>query len=52
MSSAIRQPSATCTSTTLTARESIEDRVRGLDVGANDYLVKPFALSNLEELGY
>lgn len=31
----------------LTARESIEDRVRGLDVGANDYLVKPFALAEL-----
>jgi len=31
----------------LTARESIEDRVRGLDVGANDYLVKPFHLAEL-----
>lgn len=26
----------------LTARDAIEDRVRGLDAGANDYLVKPF----------
>lgn len=31
----------------LTARDSIEDRVLGLDAGANDYLVKPFALEEL-----
>jgi DNA-binding response OmpR family regulator len=31
----------------LTARDSIEDRVRGLDAGANDYLVKPFSLAEL-----
>jgi two-component system, OmpR family, copper resistance phosphate regulon response regulator CusR len=29
----------------LTARDSIEDRVKGLDEGANDYLVKPFAFA-------
>lgn len=32
----------------LTARSGIADRVRGLDLGANDYLVKPFALEELE----
>jgi DNA-binding response OmpR family regulator len=31
----------------LTARDAIEDRVRGLDTGADDYLVKPFAFSEL-----
>ncbi len=31
----------------LTARDSIDDRVRGLDAGADDYLVKPFALKEL-----
>jgi two-component system, OmpR family, response regulator len=31
----------------LTARDSIEDRIRGLDVGADDYLVKPFAFGEL-----
>lgn len=31
----------------LTARDSIEDRVAGLDVGADDYLVKPFAFEEL-----
>ena len=32
----------------LTAREAVTDRVRGLDVGADDYLVKPFAFAELE----
>src|SRR5262245_66058858 len=31
----------------LTARDGIDDRVRGLDLGADDYLVKPFALPEL-----
>jgi len=31
----------------LTARDQIEDRVRGLDLGADDYLVKPFAFEEL-----
>ncbi|KID02123.1 XRE family transcriptional regulator [Hafnia alvei] len=32
----------------LTARDAIEDRVGGLDAGADDYLVKPFALVELQ----
>ena len=31
----------------LTARDEVEDRVRGLDAGADDYLVKPFAFAEL-----
>jgi len=31
----------------LTARDAIEDRVQGLDEGADDYLVKPFSLAEL-----
>src|ERR1700689_37923 len=31
----------------LTARDAINDRVQGLDAGADDYLVKPFALAEL-----
>ena len=31
----------------LTARDQVEDRVRGLELGADDYLVKPFAFSEL-----
>jgi DNA-binding response OmpR family regulator len=31
----------------LTARDSVEDRVLGLDAGADDYLVKPFAFPEL-----
>ncbi len=31
----------------LTARDSIEDRIQGLDTGADDYLVKPFAFPEL-----
>lgn len=32
----------------LTAADSIEERVQGLDYGADDYMAKPFALSELE----
>ncbi len=31
----------------LTAKDTVEDRVRGLDAGADDYLVKPFAFNEL-----
>ncbi|HEY2771116.1 MAG TPA: response regulator transcription factor [Solirubrobacteraceae bacterium] len=32
----------------LTARDAVDDRVQGLEVGADDYLVKPFALRELQ----
>ena len=32
----------------LSAREALEDRVKGLDLGADDYLVKPFSLPEFE----
>ena len=32
----------------LTARDAVDDRVRGLDLGADDYLVKPVALAELD----
>ena len=31
----------------VTAKDMVEDRVRGLDMGADDYLIKPFAFSEL-----
>jgi two-component system OmpR family response regulator len=31
----------------LTARDEVEDRVRGLDSGADDYVVKPFSIAEL-----
>lgn len=32
----------------LTARDGVEDRIKGLDLGADDYLTKPFSLPELE----
>ena len=45
--SAMRQKGFSIPVLLLTARETIADRVRGLDAGADDYLVKPFALPEL-----
>jgi len=35
----------------LTARDAIQDRVKGLEMGADDYLIKPFAFSELRRAG-
>lgn len=43
----IRKQGLTTPVLMLTARDGIEDRVEGLDAGANDYLVKPFAFEEL-----
>lgn len=43
----LRKRGATLPVMVLTARDSIEDRVRGLDAGADDYLLKPFSLAEL-----
>jgi two-component system OmpR family response regulator len=32
----------------LTAADSVEQRVKGLDLGADDYMAKPFSLQELE----
>ena len=44
---AIRAAGKTMPVLFLTARDQVEDRVRGLELGADDYLVKPFAFSEL-----
>lgn len=43
----IRQEGRTTPVIFLTARDGVADRVEGLDLGADDYLVKPFAFSEL-----
>ncbi len=43
----IRERGLTTPVLVLTARDAVEDRVRGLDTGADDYLVKPFAFAEL-----
>ncbi len=44
---AIRQQSRQTPVLFLTARDAVDDRVKGLELGADDYLVKPFAFSEL-----
>jgi two-component system OmpR family response regulator len=44
----LRQRNATLPVLILSAWDSIEDRVKGLDLGANDYLTKPFDLAEFE----
>ena len=44
---ALREAGATVPVLFLTARDSIDDRVKGLELGADDYLVKPFAFAEL-----
>ena len=45
--SSLRKAGKTTPVLFLTARDSISDRVTGLDMGANDYLVKPFSFDEL-----
>ncbi|HKM36021.1 MAG TPA: heavy metal response regulator transcription factor [Thiopseudomonas sp.] len=44
---ALREVKSTTPVLFLTARDSVEDRVKGLELGADDYLIKPFAFSEL-----
>lgn len=43
----LRQAGSTAQVLMLTARDGVDDRVEGLDAGADDYLIKPFALPEL-----
>jgi len=43
----LRERGRWCPVLLLTARDAVEDRVHGLDAGADDYLVKPFSLAEL-----
>jgi two-component system, OmpR family, copper resistance phosphate regulon response regulator CusR len=43
----LRRAGRECAVICLTARDSVHDRVHGLELGADDYLVKPFAFSEL-----
>jgi DNA-binding response OmpR family regulator len=44
----LRQRSSSTNVLVLTARDAVEDRVRGLDLGADDYLTKPFSVEEFE----
>src|SRR5262249_8557223 len=43
----VRRAGVTTPVLCLTARDGVDDRVRGLDLGADDYLVKPFSFAEL-----
>jgi two-component system OmpR family response regulator len=43
----IRETGSTAPIVMITARDAVEDRVRGLDFGADDYIIKPFDFSEL-----
>jgi DNA-binding response OmpR family regulator len=43
-----RQSGLTVPVVILSARDSVQDRIRGLDIGADDYLPKPFSLEELQ----
>ena len=45
---AVREDNADCKVIILSARDTLNDKVLGLDLGANDYLVKPFHFKELE----
>jgi len=44
----LRQRRSTASVLVLTARDAVDDRVHGLDLGADDYLTKPFSVTELE----
>src|SRR5579862_2900585 len=44
---ALRKKNSSIAVLILTSKDTVKDRVRGLDAGADDYLVKPFAFSEL-----
>ena len=44
---ALRESGSWCPVLMLTARDGVQDRIRGLDAGADDYLVKPFDFGEL-----
>ena len=43
----LRQAGDTVPVIVITARDSVDDRIKGLDFGADDYLVKPFNLNEM-----
>ena len=44
----MRERKSTCNVLVLTARDTVEDRVHGFDLGADDYLTKPFSITEFE----